>query len=1364
MTKKEDEIIQKILERLRIGNIPDEKLKVEVYKGGGGGEGPTFDIQVPKKVSMDPGKDKQVDIIVQSIKGFSGIVSLTASDSAGVHTGIPNSRVFLNPDESKTTDLLIHADDDAFGEHDILIEGVSSIFRTRKKPEIIKVIVSGKGPEGKQTIYGYVYSAGSEKKKAIPGVSVYLAGGDLPNIYNTITNEKGFYKIENIQLTGDITVAAEKEFCTPKPAYKIVNDLKAGQTRRCEDFELSEGVKEDEIERIVFQHSIGKLTTGEAVRELIKKGLSENEAKYRLYGTHTFKMGLGGTEFGSTSGPRLYRRGAPGGIPHYVPRGLFFGKIKEGPAQTVQGMDPKLRSAINAGRRNLQKRAKNAYDDIAGDKIKEFEQAKKNVKTLMDDYNKQIKKLKKFASGREGILKQLTKGPKAAGGIGAIVGMLANFAAGSGATEKAEIDAINLEIERIGKELERAERNFDDLIKEQMKSDEIIAKMQQRLVTVVDQIVADLIIRRKDLEEKKDIITTYLNNEANRLAYFYGKQYRGKISRYAGWVGMTAGNLASGMQTWGDVWGLFWDNIKTIIFGPWVWGSLLIFLQFLMISAWVSPIIPGTQFYLYMMPFLLGLFTFMMNIESSKQPMDWITHIVSGTLIGFTTILLLIAIWTPQDLATFNFAGSSDGLWYNSWIFFFFIWFIIAFFVGVFQFYRSGGFIIVFQMAIIITIFAYLALGPYSGYYNYVLGEVKPPFVMAFRTVGSAFENIWMLATNPTKWYEQQQRVNIVPETPISEPLALEVKSIAPRTRSVPVCEEFAVDVIIRNEGDMDVNNVNATAECNNWCKLPDPNKNYLTAEDSIFKPREGTAFTVSNIKGMALKGREAEYHNAKVTVKISYTSGTNSSLKMTAMNENEIDYIISQGKEPYKPVIAVGKTTPARLSLNVGPQPLKAGDNATLLVSVSNGRSDGNIILEKGTNIRIRVDRNLSEIDTGSCGRKGKIVKCTYESSTPNIINCITQNTYEIKSYNFDSIFYFMCDMTVKYVESVKTGLITAELPNYTFTVKRSVDVALTAPLGILENEDLPLECVQGGSTTSGTTSGGTTTTAPGGEGSPGGTTVSETTEGTIDIYSVASYAGGDKATITWETDTESDSSVTYWPYDNEAQQTPIENTDLTTSHAITIEGLSGTYRYYVNSIDANGKSGKSGEHGFTTGKCSDLVIIYNTNMINFVNLEKCNAASDKCKVEGAGITRRCVPLDNNAPVISDVMSNIDGNTATITWNTDEWSTSKVFYKKYLLSYIDYNQLNLYYSIEKSSDTFTKEHSIVLDNLDGNVYIYKVESSDQYGNVKTTDIRGFAKNDCTGLNEDLCNSISDNCVFLPKIGEIAAHCEFRNT
>jgi YVTN family beta-propeller protein len=86
-------------------------------------------------------------------------------------------------------------------------------------------------------------------------------------------------------------------------------------------------------------------------------------------------------------------------------------------------------------------------------------------------------------------------------------------------------------------------------------------------------------------------------------------------------------------------------------------------------------------------------------------------------------------------------------------------------------------------------------------------------------------------------------------------------------------------------------------------------------------------------------------------------------------------------------------------------------------------------------------------------------------------------------------------------------------------------------------------------------------------------------------------------------------------------------------------------------------------------------------------------------------------VPPDLTAPVISTVTSSTTGNSATITWTTDENATSTVFYG----STTDYGSVS-------SSQALVTSHSITIKYLAPSAqYHFKVASQDESGNVASS-------------------------------------------
>jgi len=169
--------------------------------------------------------------------------------------------------------------------------------------------------------------------------------------------------------------------------------------------------------------------------------------------------------------------------------------------------------------------------------------------------------------------------------------------------------------------------------------------------------------------------------------------------------------------------------------------------------------------------------------------------------------------------------------------------------------------------------------------------------------------------------------------------------------------------------------------------------------------------------------------------------------------------------------------------------------------------------------------------------------------------------------------------------------------------------------------------------------------------------------------ISSVASSTGETTATITWTTNESSTSTVEYGTTDSYGSTT--SSVALTTDHSIVIESLTAatTYHFRVSSSDDDGNRATSTDYTFAT-------------------------------------------LDLDAPIISSVATSTDGGTgATITWTTDESSTSTVEYG-----------LTTDYGSTSSSVAFTTSHSITLADLTPNVtYHFRVSSKDASGNTATS-------------------------------------------
>ncbi len=173
--------------------------------------------------------------------------------------------------------------------------------------------------------------------------------------------------------------------------------------------------------------------------------------------------------------------------------------------------------------------------------------------------------------------------------------------------------------------------------------------------------------------------------------------------------------------------------------------------------------------------------------------------------------------------------------------------------------------------------------------------------------------------------------------------------------------------------------------------------------------------------------------------------------------------------------------------------------------------------------------------------------------------------------------------------------------------------------------------------------------------------------------------------ATINWMTNENSDSKVYYSatsPVNTSTTQT-VNSASLIASHQLNLTGLnaSTTYYYIVVSKDASGNTTTSVENSFITSQ----------------------------------------PADVTAPVISSVSTtNVASTTATITWTTNENSTSKVYYSTA-------TPLNFGTALTSTVSGLTTSHSIGLTGLNATTtYYYAVESTDASSNTATSSQSSF--------------------------------------
>lgn len=760
--------------------------------------------------------------------------------------------------------------------------------------------------------------------------------------------------------------------------------------------------------------------------------------------------GAPGTTVGGVGG------GITGAASQVLGGALGLTKIRKQAEPTRLYKDPLLRTAINKGKRLLRRYAATVYKEKMSGKDYKLKRAKDKVDATRKEFEDAVKAAHKHANEKRG---EMGLGDIAGADPMALVGKISNVLGSLGEDPKAQV--LNKVMETAHAELQQAEKELENALAENdpKKLFEIfdtdfiqqVDKITSGLVREYSRYVRDMSGRlHPEYENFAEIVKGELTGEAGYLANYFSRKANTAFRKYLPHGALGARAVSGALMTSGEAWHQFWSNLWTLFTGPWIIGTIFVLVQFTFIMMWIG----YDPWLLFVAPAIGALFTFIINIESAKQPLDWIGHMAGGAIMAQSTIILFYALGLTPEL-------------FGSQFTFLIVAGIVFLFVGVFQFYQTGGFRVVFQGAILILLFGYFALGPYSIYWETIKDQVKSPLIIAYRAAENAFTDVYLLATNPTEFYARQQVVNVRPEKPLDYPRAVEITSIDALPASVPNGEEFTVIAVMRNEGDLTASNIQTKASCNQFCDEPKKIPTSGTDFASVLKPKEGDRLVFEELTARGRSGRRrAELQRAVVEINLSYDYSTNSSLFVTIETRDEIRRRQFEGEDVFRPVVAIGKNSPAQLSLNVGPQPLEASTEGRnkkglLLVSVSNKRDDGTVVLKKDSSINIRFPKTIGNMNKvgNEAVCKGQVACTITDDGQNEILNCKVQpketEEIEILQYEFNSIYAFVCEFTTVDTALSTTDLITAELPQYIFRLSKKRDVTVTPPLGILITEE---------------------------------------------------------------------------------------------------------------------------------------------------------------------------------------------------------------------------------------------------------------------------------------------------------------------
>ena len=501
---------------------------------------------------------------------------------------------------------------------------------------------------------------------------------------------------------------------------------------------------------------------------------------------------------------QYYSLGKSIGSAGRVARSPLMGKISNASSgwepKRAAMMEPAERSRLNKARKELMQFANQFFRGMLATADKDAKQAQEQLTKAKDYYEKTRKDIEREISGREGganFLGSLAKVPEG-DALGAITGKL-----GKSPVPKDKVRAEEL-------------REAFEIYMRSKASAENLANT----ASTEGKLAATEATMNRHIEELKkkyklgEVAEGILAQEKDALMFRFRAQYKNRFMKGFAALRIFSRNMTMGAMTWGDVWLNFWYNIRDLIFGPWVWGTLLVVLQWVFVTNFIQIQVPNALY--FVAPIGIGALTLMFNIGASGKPWDWLTHFVSGMLIGFSAIIMAVTVITPEDMG-----GWESRQWFTFW----FIWGGATVFLGIFSFYQSGGFLFVFQLSILILLFGWLALGPYRAVYADIIDSIRAPIRFVWDSFRSAFEDVWLLATNPQEYFARQQLKNVRTVSSISLPDGVEITAIdvepmnpALSTKGETNKQSFTVSAEIRNKGIGDAKNVRAWVGCDSFC------------------------------------------------------------------------------------------------------------------------------------------------------------------------------------------------------------------------------------------------------------------------------------------------------------------------------------------------------------------------------------------------------------------------------------------------------------------------------------------------------------------------------------------------------------------
>ncbi|MBI5133653.1 MAG: transglycosylase SLT domain-containing protein, partial [Thaumarchaeota archaeon] len=737
-------------------------------------------------------------------------------------------------------------------------------------------------------------------------------------------------------------------------------------------------------------------------------------------------------------------------------------------------MLPRVRLAFIAGRKQLMNTATEYVKELSNEVRGKSSNIRNEYTRAQKEFRRVLRDMKRDVEGARGFVNSVM--PKVKGAnlqtLAGLAGMVESAAGSIPAQQSFYAAQLKIAYQNLVNARERVQE-----LERGYSAAQIRKEIYGRLLNSIPGIVSDMDIMYhvledvgpespfKDIDSLNQTLSGLLQRESAWIADVWAKHAVNRIRRFFGWLTIVARTGSLYAMGIGDIYHLIVTNLWAFLTGPWILGSAIVVAQFFFLSWW-SPT-PLNVVMLFGAPAIGLLLLTAVNMFTAKYPMEIFTHMICGVIMAYSVVIFLSALgWPP--------IGNASFYWWLA--------FMILGGIGAFQFYATGGFNAIVPLAVIIMIFGYASLGPYSGYVREIRDQVLTPLKFVWLNIKNTFQGIWLLVVNPTEWYARQQLMNVRPETPTEFPKGIEVTRLDAVPDSVPSRQKFYLHAVLENKGDQDARNIELKASCGGiegyyevekelqrglfgiqteagsgmtggpHCEIQQDG--YPKDYRKTLRPGEAQAvrFEFTAI-GRTQVERAAEVVFAKPVVHIHYTYSTSSSLAVELATFEEIQrrQMIRKGERYYYNEIAKGKVGPAQFSLNVGPQPLEPGKEVILAASISNTRFDGSVILTRNSKIII----NVPEIIGSNLNCEAATTNALASSSCSAGKCTLTMlNVWEIRAFEFAEVFPIYCRFTTATLLGGRpsiTSLITGELIDYTFLKLEEKSVRVTAPLGII-------------------------------------------------------------------------------------------------------------------------------------------------------------------------------------------------------------------------------------------------------------------------------------------------------------------------